>query len=73
MLESAASRSFDDTQGRAKARFSVASEKAKEAQKMAAQAFPHPTDPIGGDVGAVRRYVDLLVQAIEVMQKGRDQ
>jgi len=51
----------------------VASEKAKEAQKMAAQAFPHPTDPIGGDVGAVRRYVDLLVQAIEVMQKGRDQ
>jgi len=52
----------------AKGRFSVASEKAKEAQGAAAQAFPHPIDPIGGDVGAIRRYTDLLAQAIEAMQ-----
>jgi hypothetical protein len=55
---------------RAKARFNDALLKAKEAQKAAAQAFPHPVDPIGGDIGAVRRYTDLLVQSLEGMQKG---
>jgi hypothetical protein len=55
---------------RAQAWFRTASAKAKEAQEAAAQAFPHPVDPLGGDVGAVRHYIDLLVRAIEGMQKG---
>ncbi len=55
---------------RAKGVFTGALARAKEAQKAAAQAFPQPVDPLGGDVGAVRRYTDLLVRSIESMQKG---
>ncbi len=54
---------------RARAQFGEALTKAKEAQKAEIQAFPQPVDPLGGDVGAVRRYTGLLVQSIEAMQK----
>ena len=53
-----------------KACFNSAYGKAKEAQQAGALAFPDPIDPVGSDVGAVRKYNDLLVQAIEQMQKG---
>jgi hypothetical protein len=43
--------------------------KAEEARTSAAKAFPDVTDPVGGDVGAVRRYSDELVKAIMNIQK----
>jgi len=52
----------------ARARFTSAYAKAKDAQKAAAQAFPHPIDPVGGDVGAIRRYTDMLMVSIERMR-----
>jgi hypothetical protein len=52
----------------ARARFNGAYAKAKDAQKAAADAFPHAVDPIGGDVGAIRRYTDILVGSIERMR-----
>jgi hypothetical protein len=43
--------------------------KAEEARTRAAKTFPDVTDPVGGDVGAVRRYSDELVKAITEIQK----
>ncbi|MCW5977917.1 MAG: hypothetical protein KIT09_07555 [Bryobacteraceae bacterium] len=51
----------------AKAVLARALEKAQAAQKAAAEAFPHPVDPVGGDVGAIRRYADALPAAIETI------
>lgn len=48
-------------------RFSHALAEAREGQARATEAFPQPVDPIGGDVGAIRRYTGMLVKAIEAM------
>jgi hypothetical protein len=50
--------------------------KADRAQRLAADAFPSPLDPVGGEVGSARRYSAELVKAISAMtkrvgQKGR--
>jgi hypothetical protein len=50
--------------------FSAALGRATEANQAAAQAFPNVVDPIGGDVGAIRRYTGILCQSIREMQKG---
>ena len=34
---------------------------------LAIQAFPHPIDPVEGEVGAIRNYSARLIQAIEQM------
>ena len=49
----------------ARARFTSAYAKAKDARRAATQAFPYPVDPVGGDVGAIRPYTDMLVVSIE--------
>jgi hypothetical protein len=54
---------------RAKSRFSGSLANAKAAQEAAAQAFPHPVDAIGGEVGATRHYTEILVRSIEAMRK----
>ena len=56
--------------GRARPRFDAALRLGQEAQRAAAEAYPHPVDPTGGDVGAIRRYTGLLVQAIGNMRQG---
>jgi len=43
----------------------VALAKAKEAQRLAAEAFPHPIDPVGAEVGSLRKTTVRLVQSIE--------
>jgi hypothetical protein len=55
----------------AKMRLRDALAKARQVQQSVSQAFPHVVDPIGGDVGAVRHYTDLLVRSIEGMEKER--
>jgi len=40
--------------------------KAKEAQQLAAREFPRPLDPIGGEVGALRKSADRLVTSINM-------
>ena len=40
--------------------------RAKEAQELAAQAFPKPIDPIGGEVGALRKSANRLVESIQM-------
>jgi hypothetical protein len=55
---------------RAGEQFAAALRKAREAQRLAAQAFPSSVDPAGGgEVGAVRFYIDRLVQAVETAVK----
>jgi hypothetical protein len=53
----------------ANARFSDALAEAREGQARAAEAFPQPVDPIGGDVGAIGRYSRMLVEAIGAMRQ----
>jgi hypothetical protein len=53
---------------RIKASFQAALAKAKDAQRQAAAAFPQPVDPVGGDVGAIRKYTDILVASIERLE-----
>lgn len=43
----------------------VALAKAKEARQLAAGAFPHPIDPVGAEVGSLRKTTVRLVQSIE--------
>jgi hypothetical protein len=43
----------------------IALAKAKEAQQLAAEAFPHPIDPVGAEVGSLRKTTVRLVQSIE--------
>jgi hypothetical protein len=50
-------------------RFSSALARATEASEAVAREFPNPVDPIGGDVGAIRRYTGILCQSIRNMQK----
>ncbi|HEY1241421.1 MAG TPA: glycoside hydrolase family 20 zincin-like fold domain-containing protein [Bryobacteraceae bacterium] len=40
--------------------------RAKQARQLAAQAFPQPIDPIGAEVGSLRKSAQRLVQAIEL-------
>jgi hypothetical protein len=54
----------DGAQGRAA--LESARAKAKRAQELAAQAFPQPLDPIGAEVGSLRKSTQRLVQAIEL-------
>jgi len=42
---------------------------AEQAQRMAAEAFPNPIDPSGGEIGSLRRYLDRLVSAIADWQR----
>ena len=47
--------------------FQKALGKAQQAQDQAAEAFPHPIDPSGGEVGILRTHTARLVEAIKVM------
>jgi hypothetical protein len=47
--------------------FQAALGKAKQATQLAAEAFPQPVDPVGGEVGAIRIYSGRLVDSIEKM------
>jgi hypothetical protein len=40
-------------------------DKAKEAQSLAAQSFPHPVDPVGAEVGSLDRNTTRLVSSIQ--------
>jgi Glycosyl hydrolase family 20, domain 2 len=51
----------------AKEDFQKALASAKKARDLALQEFPHPIDPNGGEVGAIRDYSARLVQSIEGM------
>ncbi len=51
----------------ARGHFQKALTEAKQAQEQAENAFPHPIDPAGGEVGIVRTHSARLVRAIEVM------
>jgi hypothetical protein len=54
---------------RTREKFGTALRKAEEAQQLAGEAFPHPIDPVGGEVGAIRRYSAQLVQSIQSVMK----
>lgn len=49
----------------ARQRFSRALVEAKRANELAMKAFPHPTDPVGGEVGALQHFSGQLVQSIQ--------
>jgi hypothetical protein len=51
----------------AKADFQKALRGAKKSHELALQAFPHPIDPVGGEVGAIRDYSARLAEAVERM------
>ena len=55
---------------RIKRDFEQALEKARQAQALAARAFPLPVDSMGGEVGLIRTYSTRLVEAIEEMVRG---
>jgi hypothetical protein len=40
--------------------------KAKEAQGLADRSFPQPLDPVGGEVGSLRKHAHRLVESIEM-------
>jgi hypothetical protein len=42
---------------------------ARQAQKMADESFPQPIDPIGAEVGSLRRHARRLVESIEMWSK----
>ena len=51
----------------AKANFQEALAAAKRCHELAVQEFPHPIDPSGGEVGAIRNYSARLEKAVEDM------
>jgi hypothetical protein len=51
------------------ARFASAEAKGQQARTLAAQAFPHPVDPSGGEVGTLRRLLDRFVDRAAAMQR----
>ena len=56
--------SSQEDNGQAKAAFQQALAAAKKSHELALQAFPHPIDPVGGEVGAIRNYSARLIEAI---------
>lgn len=52
----------------AASRFESAAAKGKQARDLAARAFPSPVDPSGGELGTLRRLLDVFVQSAAAMQ-----
>ncbi len=50
-------------------RFERACIKGRQARDLAAEAFPCPLDPSGGEVGTLRRLLDQFVESAAAMQK----
>jgi hypothetical protein len=59
------------TPGQAPPQFDRAAVLARDAARAAAESFPQPIDPVGGEVGGLRNFSARLVAAISEMQKGR--
>jgi hypothetical protein len=51
------------------ARFASAGLKGQRARELAAQAFPRPVDPSGGEVGTLRRLLDQFVDRAAAMHR----
>ena len=51
----------------AQAQFHKALNGANKSHDLALKAFPHPIDPVGGEVGAIRDYSAQLIQSTEAM------
>lgn len=51
--------------GAGKADFERALKEATEAEDLAARSFPHPVDPVGGEVGALRTFSRTLIKSIK--------
>jgi hypothetical protein len=49
--------------------FGSAGTKGRQARELAAQAFPRPVDPSGGEVGTLRRLLDRFLESAAAMQE----
>jgi hypothetical protein len=69
-FHAALERHFDAGDPQWKSGLAPALAKAKEARALADRSFPQPIDPVGAEVGALRKHARNLVQALEMWMGG---